>query len=168
LPLIAFRGKKPKVHKSAYIAETATIIGDVTIGAKSSIWPNAVLRADVCKIIIGKKTSIQDNATVHGDLGDLVRIGDGVTVGHSAVLHGCTIDNNVIVGMNSTVLSAQIGEFCIVGAGAVVLDGVKVPEGTLVVGVPAREAKKLGDKERKRIEGNALAYVKLIEDHKSS
>jgi len=168
LPLIAFRGKKPKVHKSAYIAETATIIGDVTIGAKSSIWPNAVLRADVCKIIIGKKTSIQDNATVHGDLGDLVCIGDGVTVGHSAVLHGCTIDNNVIVGMNSTVLSAQIGQFCIVGAGAVVLDAVKVPEGTLVVGVPAREAKKLGDKERKRIEGNALAYVKLIEDLKTS
>jgi len=168
LPLIAFSGKKPKIHKSAYIAKSAVIIGDVTIGAKSSIWPNAVLRGDVCKIIVGNKTSIQDNATVHGDLGDLVRVGDGVTVGHNAILHGCIINDNVIVGMHSTVLAAEIGEYCIVGAGAVVLDGVKVPEGTLVVGVPAEEAKKLGGKERKRIEGNALAYVKLIEYYKSS
>lgn len=167
MPLIAFKGKKPKIHKSAYVAKNATIIGDVTIGAKSSIWPNAVLRADVCKIIIGNNSSIQDNATVHGDLGDLVRIGGGVTVGHNAILHGCTISNNVIVGMHSTVLKAEIGEYCIVGAGAVVLDGVKVPEGTLVVGVPAKEAKKLGGKERKRIEGNALAYVKLIEHYKA-
>ncbi|MBM3898362.1 MAG: gamma carbonic anhydrase family protein [Thaumarchaeota archaeon] len=168
MPLLAFSGKKPKVHKSAYIAKSATLIGDVTIGAKSSIWPNAVLRGDVCKIVIGDRTSIQDNATVHGDLGDLVRIGDGVTVGHNAILHGCKVSNNVIIGMHSTVLSAEIGEYCIVGAGAVVLDGVKVPEGTLVVGVPAKEAKKLGEKERKRIDGNALAYVKLIEGYKSS
>jgi carbonic anhydrase/acetyltransferase-like protein (isoleucine patch superfamily) len=156
MPLIALSGKKPKIHKSAYIAKSATIIGDVTIGSKSSIWPNAVLRGDVCKITIGNNSSIQDNATVHGDLGDLVRVGDGVTVGHNAILHGCTV------------LAAEIGEYCIVGAGAVVLDGVKVPEGTLVVGVPAKEAKKLGEKERKRIEGNALAYVKLIECYRPS
>ena len=123
MPLLAFSGKKPKIHKSAYIAKSAVIIGDA--------------RARV-------------------------------TVGHNAILHGCIISNNVIVGMHSTVLTAEIGEYCIVGAGAVVLDGVKVPEGTLVVGVPAEEAKKLGDKERKRIEGNALAYVKLIEYYKSS
>jgi carbonic anhydrase/acetyltransferase-like protein (isoleucine patch superfamily) len=168
MSLIVFRGKKPKVHKSTYIARNATIIGDVTIGAKSSVWPNAVLRGDVCRIIVGDRTSIQDNATVHGDLGDLVRIGDGVTVGHNAILHGCKVNDNVIIGMHSTVLSAEIGEYCIVGAGAVVLDGVKVPKGTLVVGVPAKEAKKLGEKERKRIEDNALAYVKLIEHYKSS
>ena len=108
MPLIAFNGKKPKVHRTAYIAESAVLIGDVTVGEQSSIWPNAVLRGDTCRIRIGKQTSIQDGSTVHGDLGQLVLIGDGVTVGHNAVLHGCKIDNNCIIGMNSTLLTAEI------------------------------------------------------------
>jgi carbonic anhydrase/acetyltransferase-like protein (isoleucine patch superfamily) len=166
LSIIPFRGKKPKIHKTAYIAESAVIIGDVVVGEKSSVWPNAVLRGDVARIRIGKHTSIQDNSTVHGDLGQFVEIGHGVTVGHNVVLHGCKVRDNVIVGMNSTVLSAEIGQYCIVGAGAVVLDGTRVPDYTLVAGVPAKAVKKLGEEERKRIEMNALAYLKLIEYYK--
>lgn len=168
MPLIPFDGKKPKVHETAYVAESAVIIGDVTIGEKSSIWPNAVLRGDTCRIRIGKQTSIQDSSTVHGDLGQLVRIGDGVTVGHNAVLHGCKIDGNCIVGMNSTVLAAEIGEYCIIGAGAVVLSGTKVEDHTLMAGVPAKPVRKLGDRERKMIRRNALAYLKLVEHYKPS
>ena len=166
MPVIPFRGKKPKIHKTAYVAESAAIIGDVVIGEMSSIWPNAVLRGDFISIRIGKHTSIQDNSTVHGDQGQSVEIGHGVTVGHNAVLHGCKIRDNVIVGMNSTVLAAEIGQYCIVGAGAVVLNGTRVPDHTLVAGVPAKAAKKIGKEGRKRIEMNALAYLKLIEYYK--
>lgn len=129
----------PSVSGARFIAENATIAGDVTIGAESTVWFSAVLRAEGAPITIGRETSIQDNVTVHIDLGRPTRIGDRVTVGHNAVLHGCTVEDDVLIGMNSTVLNgAVVGRGSLVAAGALVPEGMVVPPNSLVAGVPAK------------------------------
>jgi carbonic anhydrase/acetyltransferase-like protein (isoleucine patch superfamily) len=139
-------GKEPKIHESAYIAPTAVIIGDVTIGEGTNIWFGAVLRGDWGTIIIGKNTSIQENVTVHNELGSTVKIGDDCIIGHHAMIHGpCTIENGCVIGIGSNVLHrSRVGEGSQIGAGAVLVNK-EIPSRCLAVGIPADVKKKLVD-----------------------
>ena len=158
-----FEGATPRIGDGTFIAETGVVIGDVEIGARSSIWYGAVLRGDVYHIRIGKEVSIQDNTVVHVTSGQHAAVvGDRVTVGHSAVLHGCTVEDRCIIGMGAVVMDrARIGRHCIVGAGALVTPGTEVPEGQLVIGSPAKPARALTDGELAWIESSADHYVEL-------
>ena len=136
--IITFKGKTPKIADSAFVADNAVLIGDVEIGEGSSVWFGAVIRADNNKIIIGKNSNVQDNCNIHTDEEFVVRIGDNVTIGHNAVVHGCTLEDNVLVGMNSTVLNgAHIRKNSIIGAGAMVKGNSDFPEGSMILGAPA-------------------------------
>jgi carbonic anhydrase/acetyltransferase-like protein (isoleucine patch superfamily) len=139
--LYSFDGKKPVIAKNAFIADTACIIGDVSIGEGSSIWFNTVIRGDRAKIRIGKGCNIQDNAVIHSDDRN-VDIGDGVSVGHGCIMHGCLVKNNALVGINSTILhGAEIGEYAIVAAGALVPPDHKIPARSVVMGVPCKHVR---------------------------
>jgi len=157
---------KPKIHESAYIAPTATIIGDVEIEEGASVWDGAVLRGDVSYIKIGKNTNIQDNAVVHVDYNEPTIIGENVTVGHMAVVHAAKIGNNVIVGIHAVILNgAEIGDGSVIGAGAVVTSRTKIPPKSLVLGIPAKVVRQGEEIERMAIE-NGLIYQKLRDEHK--
>ena len=150
------------VHESVKIFEGAKIIGNVNIDANCSIWFNAVLRGDIEPINIGKYSNIQDNCVVHASKDFPVNLGDYVSVGHAAVLHGCEIEDNCLIGMNSTVLNgAKIRKNSIVGAGSVVTEGKEFDEGSLILGVPAKAVKKLTQEEIDSIKKNAINYAKL-------
>ncbi len=153
------------VHESVKIFEGAKIVGNVQIDAEASIWFNAVLRGDIESITIGKYSNIQDNCVVHSSKDYPVKLGDYVTVGHAAVLHGCKIEDNCLIGMNSTVLNgAKIMKNCIVGAGAVVTEGKEFEEGSLIIGTPARAVRKLTDEEIEHIKDHAVRYAKLAKN----
>lgn len=155
-----FLRKRPLLGKSVYIARTAVVLGDVTIGDHSSIWYNAVVRGDINQIIIGHHTNIQDNAVLHLADDFACIIGNYVTVGHSAIVHACHIGNETLVGMGSTILDgAVIGEQCIIGANALVTQGLEIPAGSLVLGAPAKIARTLTDAERATLKGWAEKYV---------
>lgn len=162
-----FLSKTPKIHEKAYVHPLAILIGDVEVGAYSSIWPGAVVRGDMEPIRIGARTSIQDNAVVHTDYGFPTIIGDDVTVGHCCVIHGCVIGNFSLVGMGAKVLTgAKVGERSIIGAGAVVTEGQEVPSGSVCVGIPARVIRKVSDDDFKRVKNNVEAYVELAMRYK--
>jgi len=153
--------KKPRIHPTAYIAPTATLIGDVTVEAEASIWFGCVLRAEEAPIVVGPRTNLQDLTVVHTDPGQPCRLGAGVTVGHRAVLHGATVEDGVLIGIGAIVLNgAVIGEEAVIGAGAVVLEGAVVPPRTLAVGVPARVARPLDEGDLARLRGAAAWYVR--------
>jgi carbonic anhydrase/acetyltransferase-like protein (isoleucine patch superfamily) len=158
-----FRGQRPLIDPSVYIADNATIVGDVHIGARSSVWFGAVIRGDVYHIRIGSETSIQDNTVIHVTHDRYATtVGNRVTVGHSVTLHGCAVGDLCIVGMGATVLDqAEIGERCIIGAGALLTPGTKVPPGHLVVGSPARVKRPLSEAELQWLEASAAHYVEL-------
>jgi carbonic anhydrase/acetyltransferase-like protein (isoleucine patch superfamily) len=162
-----YRDKTPKVGEGTFLAETAVLVGDVEIGARSSIWYGAVLRGDVYHIRIGDETSIQDNAVLHVTHGrNATIVGSRVTVGHSVNLHGCTVSDRCIIGMGSIVLdSAEVGERCIIGAGSLVTPGTVIPEGTLALGSPARPKRDLTPDELDWLEVAAQHYVKLALDY---
>lgn len=142
--LIAYRGHRPQVHPSVYVAEGARLIGRVTVGARASIWFNAVLRADLAAIRVGAGSNIQDNAVLHVGHGDPCVVGEGVIVGHLVNLHGCTVGDGALVGNNAIVLDGvRIGEEAFIGAGALVPPGTRVPPRTLMLGAPARAARQL-------------------------
>jgi carbonic anhydrase/acetyltransferase-like protein (isoleucine patch superfamily) len=164
-----FRGKRPTVDASAFVAETATIIGDVTVGARSSVWFGAVIRGDVFHVRIGAETSIQDNTVIHVTHDRYATsVGDRVTVGHGVILHGCTVRDRVIVGMGAVILDqAEVGEKCIVGAGALITPGTKIPSGHLVVGAPARVKRPLTEDELLWIESSADHYVALTGEYRN-
>lgn len=131
----SFNGKSPKIAESCFISETAYLVGDIEIGENSSIWPGAVVRADSGTIKIGKNTNIQDNSVVHGRS---LTIGDNVHVGHCAVINCSRIENNVLIGMNATLLhDVEVGSFCVIGANCMVSQGMKIPDNSFVVGIPA-------------------------------
>lgn len=154
-----FGGISPDISKSAFAAESAQIIGNVTLCEGSSVWFNAVLRGDDDKITVGKNSNIQDNCTVHCDKGFPVKIGENVTVGHNAVIHGCTVGDNSLIGMNATVLNgAKIGKNSIVGAGALVTENKKFPDNSLILGVPAKKVGDIDDATAEKIRQNALHY----------
>ncbi|MCG8514160.1 MAG: gamma carbonic anhydrase family protein, partial [Halanaerobiales bacterium] len=148
-------------------ADSSDIIGDVEVGDFSSIWFNAVVRGDMGSIRIGNRTSIQDNVVIHTDSSEKADIGDDVTVGHGAVLHGCTIGNNVIIGMNSTILSgAHIGSNSVVGANALVPSGKRFPDNSIIMGVPAKVKRDATEEDIKSISENAAEYVELAKEYK--
>jgi carbonic anhydrase/acetyltransferase-like protein (isoleucine patch superfamily) len=138
-----FNGKTPKIAESAFVSEAAYVVGDVEVGEGSSIWPGAVIRGDLGKIRIGRNTAVEDNCVIHSGTptpatGD-VAIGDRVVIGHGAVLHCRSVGNNVLIGMNATILhDAEIGNNCVIAAGSLVGPGAKIPDRSLVVGIPGR------------------------------
>lgn len=160
-----FNGKSPKIAPSAFVSETAYVIGDVEIGENSNIWPGAVIRADFGKTTIGHNTSIEDNCVVHS--GTDVTIGNGVIIGHGAVIHCRRIGSNVLVGNNATILDdAEIGDFCIVGAGSLITSGTKIPDHSLAIGVPARIKGQLSPEQLAELKNGAEIYTKLAQKYK--
>jgi carbonic anhydrase/acetyltransferase-like protein (isoleucine patch superfamily) len=148
--------------KAIFIADTARVIGNVTLGENVSIWFGAVVRADGDKISIGNKSNIQDNAVVHVDPGFPTTIGEACIIGHGAIVHGATLANNVLVGMRATIMNGvNIGEFSIIGAGAVVPEGMQIPPYSLVLGIPAKIIKSIGEDQKIKIIKNAEAYSEL-------
>ncbi|MGW2817196.1 gamma carbonic anhydrase family protein [Streptomyces sp. NPDC001415] len=167
--VVAVGGKTPEIAPTAFTAPTSVVLGEVTLGAGASVWYHAVLRADCGPIVIGAESNIQDNCTVHVDPGFPVTVGERVTVGHNAVLHGCTVEDDVLVGMGATVLNgARIGAGSLIAAQALVPQGMIVPPGSLVAGVPAKVRRELTDEEREGIKVNALMYLGLTEDHRTA
>ncbi|MCM2577400.1 gamma carbonic anhydrase family protein [Streptomyces meridianus] len=162
-------GKEPRIHPEAFAAPTAVVVGDVTLGAGSSVWYHAVLRGDGDSITLGSQSNVQDNCTVHADPGFPVVVGDRVSVGHNAVLHGCTVEDDVLVGMGATVLNgARIGTGSLIAAQALVPQGMEVPPGSLVAGVPAKVRRELTAEERAGLELNAAVYVELAGKHSAA
>lgn len=152
--------KRPSIAESAWVAETAVVRGEVTLGEEVSVWFGAVLRGDVAPITVGAGTNIQDNAVVHVSQGFPCRIGANVTIGHGAVVHGCTIEDGALIGIRATVLDgAHIGAGALVAAGALVPPGMEVPPGTLAMGVPARVVGPLSEAQREMVARDAPAYV---------
>jgi Carbonic anhydrases/acetyltransferases, isoleucine patch superfamily len=156
----------PVLHENSFVASGARVVGAVTLREGSSVWYNAVLRADGAEITIGEGSNLQDNVSVHVDAGHPVVIGENVSVGHNAVVHGCTVGDGSLIGMGSVVLSgAVIGSGCLVAGGAVVLEGTIVPDGSLVAGVPAKVRRALSDEEKAGIVRNAQNYRALMARH---
>lgn len=162
-----FQGIKPTIAKSAYIEETAVIIGDVVIGEESSAWFNAVVRGDVHYIRIGNRTNVQDLSMLHvtHDTHPLI-IGDEVTIGHHVVLHGCTVKDRVLIGMGAIIMDgAVIGEDCVVGAGALVTEGTVVPPKSLILGSPAKIKRPVTEKELAWIRESAQNYIEYARQY---
>ena len=158
---ISIGKKKPRVDPQAFVAPNATLIGDVVIGFQSSIWFGSVLRADTNRISIGKGSNIQDLSVLHVDKKHSLSIGDGVTVGHRALLHGCCIEDHVLVGMGAIIMNgAEIGEESLIAAGSLVTEGMCIPPRSLVMGLPAKVRRELKAKEILSIHVNAEHYVK--------
>lgn len=154
--------KQPELNPSARVFPGAVVRGEVTAGAESSIWYNAVVRGDIERISIGARTNIQDCCVVHADAGFPVAVGDGVTVGHGAVLHGCTVGDNTLIGMGAVVLNgARIGKNCLIAAGALVPQGVEIPDGSLALGQPARVMRPLMPAEIEHNAASAAQYAVL-------
>ena len=164
---LQFNGVAPSINENAYVSESVDIIGDVKVEENVSIWFGARLRADMNKIVIGANSNIQENAVVHVDIESPVIIGENVTLGHSAIIHGCNISNNVLVGMGSIILNnAKISKNSIVGAGALVTQGKEFEEGVLILGNPAKAVRKLSEEEIKSIKRSADNYVALSKKYK--
>jgi carbonic anhydrase/acetyltransferase-like protein (isoleucine patch superfamily) len=162
-------GHEPDIDADAFTAPTSVVIGEVTLAAGSSIWYQAVLRADCAPIAIGACSNIQDNCSVHADPGFPVTVGERVSVGHNAVLHGCTVEDDVLVGMGATVLNgAHIGAGSLIAAQALVPQGMRVPPGSLVAGVPAKVKRELTEEELEGITFNAAGYVELAKAHRQA
>ena len=162
-----FEGIMPEIDESVFVAESADIIGDVKIGKNSSVWYNTVLRGDEHAIRIGENTNIQDGTVVHVGLDVDTVIGDNVTVGHNALVHGCKIGNNSLVGMGAIVLNgAEIGEFCMIGAGALVTQNKKFPDGMLIIGSPAKAVRELTEEEKQSLIKSADDYCANAQKHK--
>jgi carbonic anhydrase/acetyltransferase-like protein (isoleucine patch superfamily) len=155
-----FLRKTPRLGKGVYLAKTAVVLGDVALGAHSSVWYGAVLRGDINRIIVGHHSNIQDNAVLHLADDFACVIGNWVTVGHSAIVHACTIGDEVLVGMGAVILDgAVVGKQSIIGAKALVTQGMKIPPGALVLGAPAKVVRKLTPKERAGLKWWAEKYV---------
>lgn len=164
--IIPFEGKTPRVHASAWIAPTAVIIGDVEIGADASVFYGCVLRGDVNAIRIGARTNIQDNSVVHVDRDAPCILGDDVTVGHMALVHGATVGNGTLVGMKSTLLSRSVvGAGALIAAGAVVLEDQEIPDKSLAAGVPAKVRRELSEEQSAGFIPHAGRYVELARRH---
>lgn len=160
MPLYPYKGRIPTIGENCYIAPTATLIGDVTIEDGASVWFGAVLRGDVAPIVLGKRSNIQDGTVIHGEAGCPVTIGEDVTVGHSAIIHACTVADRVLVGMGAVLLSrCKIGEDTIIGARALVTEEVEIPAGSLALGSPARVKRMVTAEERERIRESAGHYI---------
>ena len=164
--IISYKQYKPSIGKDTFIAENSTIIGRCFIGENCSIWYNTVVRADVNEIIVGRGTNIQDGCVVHCANDYKTIIGENVTIGHNAIIHGCTVGNNCLIGMGSTILDgAVIGDNVIGGANSLITSGKKIPSGVLVMGSPAKVARELVPAEIEEISRSAEGYLILSKEY---
>lgn len=150
-----------ETHPDSWTAPTATLIGKVRLEEGASVWFNAVLRGDNELILIGKHSNVQDGAVMHTDMGYPLTLGTGVTIGHNAMLHGCTVGDYSLVGINAVILNgAKIGKHCIIGANSLIGEGKEIPDGSLVMGSPGKVVRDLTDEQKKLLEASAAHYVK--------
>ena len=167
MAILPYKGISPTIEENVFIAPGAMIIGNVTIQEGASIWYNAVVRGDVAPIVIGRRTNIQDNCVLHVDEDAPLTIGDECTVGHGAIVHGATVADHVLVGMNAVILShAQVGARTIIGACALVAERKNIPAGVLTLGVPAKVARNLSIEEMEHIVTSATGYYERALEHK--
>lgn len=163
-----FKNKKPKLFGNNFVAPSAEIIGNVEIDQGSSVWYNAVIRADIGAIKIGKNVSIQDGCILHTQQEIAISIGDDVAVGHGAILHSCTIGKNCIIGMGAILLTgSKIGDNCIVGAGCVITEGTIIPSESIVMGIPGKVIKQVTEEHKTRIKRNIEEYIRLNKEYLS-
>ncbi|MBY5929241.1 MULTISPECIES: gamma carbonic anhydrase family protein [Halomonas] len=168
MTLYRLGGASPDIAADAMVMDEATLIGDVQLGADVSVWPGAVLRGDNAPILVGAGSNLQDGCVVHTDPGEPVTIGQRVTIGHLAMLHGCRIGDEVLVGMNATILNAAvIGEQSIVGAGALITSGKHFPPRSLILGSPAKRVRELTEEEVESVKTNAQVYIDKIATYAS-
>lgn len=158
--LISYQGLRPDVHASVFVADGVKIIGDVRIGEQSSIWYNAVIRGDLAPIEIGRRCNLQDNVVAHVNTNQPLKIEDDVSVGHGAIVHGCTIRRGALIGMGAIVLNgAEIGEYTLIGAGSVVTEGTVIPPYSLALGTPAKVVRSLNEEDLQRLQRTTHHYV---------
>ena len=168
MPIYSLGDDRPQIHDSAYVADAATVIGRVTLAPHSSVWSQAVLRADNEPIEIGEGSNVQEGAVLHNDPGYPLVVGAGVTVGHQAMLHGCTVGDGSLIGIQAVVLNgAVIGRNCLVAAGAVVTEGKTFPDNSLILGTPAKAVRQLTDADIAGLHANAVDYVERASRHKT-
>ncbi|MBL8242014.1 MAG: gamma carbonic anhydrase family protein [Bryobacterales bacterium] len=165
----SFQGTSPRIAATAWIDPQSAVIGDVTIGERSSVWPNAVLRGDVNKIVIGDETNIQDGSVLHVEEARFeLHVGNRVTVGHSVCLHGCVVEDDSLIGIGAIVLNgARIGKGSVIAAGALVPEGMEIPPFSLAMGVPAKVRRAVSPEEQERFRVNAQHYVELGEKYRN-
>jgi len=167
--LVPFGSKTPVAHPSAFVAPNATLVGAVTLAENSSVFYGSVLRGDTDSISIGAGSNVQDNVSMHTDVGIQLVVGSGVSIGHGAVVHGCVIEDDCLIGMGATILNrAVIGAGSLVAAGAVVLEDTVIAPGSLVAGVPAKVRRELSEEERAGVRANAAHYVELSAGHRGA
>lgn len=165
--IMNFMDKKPTFEEDVYISETSVIIGDVTLNGNANVWFGAVLRGDVESVAIGKNTNIQENTIIHVDENHGVIVGDGCTIGHGAIIHGCKIGNNTLIGMGAIILNgAEIGNNSIVGAGSLVTQNKKFEDGVLILGNPAKVVRNLTEEEIENNKRSCLGYIELSKEIK--
>jgi gamma-carbonic anhydrase len=163
-----YKGIYPRIAPSAYVDAGAHVIGDVTMGERSSVWPGAVLRGDVNRIVLGDETNIQDGSVLHGEL-DLypVLLGSRVTVGHMVCLHGCVVEDDCLIGIGAVVLNgAKVGRGSVIAAGALVPEGMEIPPDSMVMGVPAKVRRQVTPEEKTRFSENAQRYIRYRQDYR--
>lgn len=157
----------PKIHETAFIAPNSTVIGDVVLGANTTVWYNAVLRGDIESIVVGDNTNVQEGCILHCKKGTKLKVGAFVTIGHGAILHSCSIGDNSLVGMGAIVLDdAEIGNNCLVAAGSVVTPRTKIPDGSLIAGSPAAIKRVLSEQEILELKNNAKEYIDILKYYK--
>lgn len=160
MALFKFEGREPEVHDSAYVAESAELIGAVIVEEGASVWSNVVIRGDNEPITIGRRSNVQEGSVLHTDMGYPLTLGEDVTVGHQAMLHGCSVGDGALIGIQAVVLNgAKIGRNCLVGAGALVTEGKEFPEGMLILGSPAKAVRAVAPQDIERIRRGAQNYV---------
>lgn len=165
--ILPFASQSPRLSAGAYVSSSAAVIGDAHIGENASVWFGAVIRADAGRITVGEGSNIQDNCTLHCSEGFPVTVGAYVSVGHNAVLHGCTVGDGSLIGMNATILDgAVIGKGCLVGAGALVTEGKVFPDYSVILGAPAKAVKTLDEQAAARMRENALNYSRLAGEYR--
>jgi carbonic anhydrase/acetyltransferase-like protein (isoleucine patch superfamily) len=159
----------PRIGEGAWVADSARLIGRVALGEQASVWFGAVLRGDNEWITLGARTNIQESSVLHTDMGFPLVLGDDVTVGHQVMLHGCTVGDGSLIGIQSVVLNgAKIGKGCLVGAGSVVTEGKAFPDGSLILGSPAKVVRELSDEQRARLLASAAHYVQNAARYRQS
>ena len=164
-----FEGEQVRLEGEVFIADSAVVIGRVLLRHQSSVWWGAVLRGDYQSIVLGERSNIQDNCTIHNDPGSPLELGRQVTVGHNAVVHGCTIGNNCLIGIGSIIMNdVEIGNDCLVGSNTLITEGMKIPNRSLVLGSPGRVIRELDDKEVVEITGSSDRYVELSQRYMRS
>jgi carbonic anhydrase/acetyltransferase-like protein (isoleucine patch superfamily) len=163
--LRSFEGSKPKLHPTAFVHDSAELIGRVTLAEGASVWPGCVLRGDIDTITIGAGSNVQDLTVIHTRDGHPTVVGKGVTVGHRAILHGCRIGDLTLVGMGAIIMEASVGPRCLIGAGALITAGMKIPAESLVLGAPAKVVRKLRPEELRMLKASERSYRALAKSH---